>query len=434
MTNKDALSGLSPDADEKPAIAILIAGQDADLVAGNVLRAKCQGYAPLAVHHDSSDQESLEFARELGVHTVDVSDAADTETFEQEVVRVARELGFPSVLYHSSTDKRIDIQGSLAAFERTTEYLVRTTAVPDEQLATTNVLVAIPAYNEADTIAEIVRESTQYADTVVVIDDGSTDDTTARAREAGAVVVEHQYNKGYGAALDSTFRLANAWQVESLVTIDADGQHDPADIPALIDKQGSTDADIIIGSRFKGQRQTMPLTRAIGLHIINTAANLTFRLLGCETAISDTQSGFRAYNRTAIRVIADQKIGTGMGASIYIMHFATTHGLTLAETGITIDYDVADPNTLPAFSHGRNIIRTIFHVIERDRPILALATPGLLSVLVGTGFGYWTVLKYINVGGLPIGLALLTVLFVTAGLCSMLTGVVLHSLTHRYRN
>jgi hypothetical protein len=91
--------------------------------------------------------------------------------------------------------------------------------------------VAIPAYNEAETIAEVVVETREYADEVVVIDDGSADDTAARACDAGATVIEHDHNEGYGAALRTAFETADRRGVDHLVVLDGDGQHDPTDIP-----------------------------------------------------------------------------------------------------------------------------------------------------------------------------------------------------------
>jgi len=93
------------------------------------------------------------------------------------------------------------------------------------------VLAAIPAYNEEAAIADVVTETKQYADLVLVIDDGSSDDTVLLAKEAGATVIEHEENGGYGAALRTAFREANRRRADHLVILDGDGQHDPSDIP-----------------------------------------------------------------------------------------------------------------------------------------------------------------------------------------------------------
>jgi cellulose synthase/poly-beta-1,6-N-acetylglucosamine synthase-like glycosyltransferase len=130
--------------------------------------------------------------------------------------------------------------------------------------------VAIPAYNEAETIAEVVVETREYAEEVVVIDDGSADDTAARAYDAGATVIEHDHNEGYGAALRTAFETADRRGVDHLVVLDGDGQHDPADIPRLVARQAETDAEIVIGSRFvDGYESAIPSVRRFGIQVVN---------------------------------------------------------------------------------------------------------------------------------------------------------------------
>jgi glycosyltransferase involved in cell wall biosynthesis len=96
------------------------------------------------------------------------------------------------------------------------------------------ILAAIPCYNEGLAIGSVVLKARRYVDAVLVVDDGSTDDTREVAQEAGAVVVSHEINKGYGAALRSCFAYAKTNEVDSMVILDGDGQHDPHYIQNLI--------------------------------------------------------------------------------------------------------------------------------------------------------------------------------------------------------
>jgi glycosyltransferase involved in cell wall biosynthesis len=119
-------------------------------------------------------------------------------------------------------------------------------------------LVGIPAYNEADSIGGVVSSALPHADDVLVVDDGSADATSKRARRAGATVVAHEDNRGYGAALATLFDRAHAMDVDHLVVLDGDGQHDADDIPKLIETQRHTGAEIVVASRFVLGHSALP--------------------------------------------------------------------------------------------------------------------------------------------------------------------------------
>ena len=157
-------------------------------------------------------------------------------------------------------------------------------------------LAVIPAFNEETTIAGVLDRVAPEVDTIVVIDDGSCDDTAAVAASHGAVVLRHVINRGLGAALGTGFAFALATGADAAVTLDADGQHDPRDIPRFFQAL-QDDADVVIGSRLLNP-EGMPLQRRIA----NTLGNLvTFLLFGAW--VTDSQSGFRAFNRKALHGI-----------------------------------------------------------------------------------------------------------------------------------
>ncbi len=153
--------------------------------------------------------------------------------------------------------------------------------------------VVIPAFNEEERVGEVVRGVRGWAERILVVDDGSEDATADRAREAGAEIVVHPKNRGKGAALMTGFERARELGCEWVIVMDADGQHDPSDIPALLERQKLTGADVVIGTRM-GNPTGMPLIRRWTNRF--TSAVISW-LIGQR--VPDSQSGFRLY-RTAI--------------------------------------------------------------------------------------------------------------------------------------
>lgn len=158
-------------------------------------------------------------------------------------------------------------------------------------------VVAVPAHNEALTLEAVVgevRQALPQAD-VVVLDDGSTDDTSERARRLGVTVIRHPVNLGYGRAVQTALKHANTLGYETLVTIDGDGQHDPACLPGLLETMARESYDLCIGSRYVGERgyRGAPLGRQLGMRAFSA---LTGVLTGRR--IYDTTSGLKAMRRT----------------------------------------------------------------------------------------------------------------------------------------
>jgi glycosyltransferase involved in cell wall biosynthesis len=226
-------------------------------------------------------------------------------------------------------------------------------------------VVGIPAYNEANTIGGVVSESSNVAEEVLVVDDGSDDGTARIARSAGATVIRHDRNRGYGAALKAIFEEAARRSATHLVTLDGDAQHDPSDIPRLVGHLDRTGAGVVVGSRFVGSGATdAPLYRRFGLHLLNTLAVVALGRAGSSSPITDTQSGFRAYDRRVIRALAGRdRISDHMGASTDVLYLACQDGFSVEEVGTEISYDVETTSTENPVSHGtvllKNVLRTI---------------------------------------------------------------------------
>lgn len=221
------------------------------------------------------------------------------------------------------------------------------------------IMVGIPAFNEERSISTIVTSARKYADEVVVVDDGSIDRTAELARIAGAIVVRHRINRGAGAATATCFEQARIRQADVLVTLDGDGQHNPDEIPALIAPVLNDNADLVIGSRFLKSYENIPTYRKIGIDIISWLCNYR-----SNTRISDTQSCFRTYGRTAINSLQCEDYGYGFSVELLIK--AQKNGLRLAEVPISCIYNSYSHKANPIV-HGFNVAyATIkFRIIER---------------------------------------------------------------------
>jgi glycosyltransferase involved in cell wall biosynthesis len=162
-------------------------------------------------------------------------------------------------------------------------------------------VVVIAAYNEAAGIAAVIRAARAHVREVVVVDDGSTDATAEVARQAGARVLSHPVNRGKGAAIATGLDYFRQCGASFVVLLDADGQHDPSEIPALVRAAETTGAGVVVGTRMKNPRG-MPLLRRLANRVTSW---VTGRL--AQQAIADSQCGYRLLSRA---VVADLKLST----------------------------------------------------------------------------------------------------------------------------
>jgi glycosyltransferase involved in cell wall biosynthesis len=177
-----------------------------------------------------------------------------------------------------------------------------TPAQRDPRLEALRLLVIVPALNEEHSLATVIGEirSVDPHFEVLVVDDGSADGTPRVAAASGAIVVKLPYNIGIGGAVQTGYKYALERGFDLAVQVDGDGQHDPREIPRLLEPLLDDRADMVVGSRFApggGYRGT-PLRR-VGIHIFAAVVSLMVR-----ARVTDTTSGFRAVNRKAIRLFA----------------------------------------------------------------------------------------------------------------------------------
>lgn len=212
--------------------------------------------------------------------------------------------------------------------------------------------IVIPAYNEEKHIGEVIKGVKKYTDNIIVVDDGSKDKTYKIAKDCGVSVYRHMINRGLGGALGTGISAALSEEADIILTIDADGQHDPCEIPKIIKPIMEGEADVVIGSRFLS-RQTMPLFRKIGNPFLNL---VTFFLFGIWS--TDSQSGMRAFSKKAA---GDLEIYTnGMEVSSEILKEIKLHGHKLKEVPIKSIY------TDYSLSKGQGLIpglKTLFKLL-----------------------------------------------------------------------
>lgn len=223
-------------------------------------------------------------------------------------------------------------------------------AQPDKSVKQTRsrIIAAIPCLNEGQFIGDIVTRTRRYVDKVVVIDDGSTDNTSKAARAAGADVIKNEIKQGAGAATRAAFEMAKTCNASVLITLDGDGQHDPDEIPKVLAPILRGEADLVIGSRFLLEKHKQaPKYRKFGIDIITGLYNL-----GSKFRVSDSQSCFRAHSRRLLEAINITE--KGFGFSVQVLIEARKKSLVIVEVPVSCIYH-SEGSTLNPITHGLDV-------------------------------------------------------------------------------
>jgi glycosyltransferase involved in cell wall biosynthesis len=202
------------------------------------------------------------------------------------------------------------------------------TRLPDGR----RVLVVVPAWNEQASVAGVVREIAALDPVidVLVVDDGSSDDTASRAARAGALVCRLPFNLGVGGAMRAGYRYALSAGYDVVVQVDADGQHDPSYIPELV--AGLDRADVVVGARFAGE----------GAYVARGPRRWAMRLLAAVLSwlvgetLSDVTSGFRAVNRRGIKLFATHYPSEYLGDTVESLVIAARTGCVVTQVPVSM--------------------------------------------------------------------------------------------------
>ena len=264
--------------------------------------------------------------------------------------------------------------------------------IEQESPATDRILVGIPAYNEEVGIGSTILAAQQYSSTVVVVDDGSVDNTVSIAAQTDAVVLEHHENIGKGGAVWTIFEYAHGHDFDALVLIDADGQHVPGEIPDVAQPVLDDDVDMAIGSRYVENEGTeTPLYRRFGQRVLDV---LTTGSTNSE--LTDTQSGFRAFSPEAVDELTLSTDGIGVESEM--ISEATEKGLEMDEVPIDVRYEGVDGQTYNPLQHGLTVVVFVLQLIRDRHPLLFFGVPGVLLLLFGGALGLQAAFLYQTTG------------------------------------
>lgn len=217
------------------------------------------------------------------------------------------------------------------------------------------IIAVIPAYNEASRVGAVVHAVQQHVDRVVVIDDGSLDATSTKAAAAGALVIRHPENVGAGAATMTGLAAARSLHAEIVVTIDADEQHDPHEIPLLLTPVQDGTVDAVFANRF-GRKNRIPFIRRLANFLGNI---LTFIATGMW--VRDSQCGFKVFGPRAVGEINLRM--SGYEFCTEIVREAAQHRWIIAEVPVKVVYSEYTLAKGQSFAHG---IQTAFRILLRS--------------------------------------------------------------------
>ena len=287
------------------------------------------------------------------------------------------------------------------------------------------IVIGIPAYNEEKNIAKIIVKLQNITNKIIVCNDGSTDLTSEIADKMGAIMINHPKNLGYGAAIKSLFSKARELDADVLITFDADGQHRIEDINKVLEPIEHNNADIVIGSRFLDNTIKIPAYRKLGINIITKMSNIT-----TKKKITDSQSGFRAYNKKSLQeiILADN----GMGVSTEILIKANKKSLRVIEVSITILYE-GETSTHNPVSHGMSVMLSTMKFISIEHPLKFYGIPGLIFLLTGFIFIIWTIQIYTEYNSVITNIALVGIGATIVAMMFLMTSIILYSLVNVVR-
>ena len=278
-------------------------------------------------------------------------------------------------------------------------------------------IAGIPALNAEHTIAKLIVHTMKWVDQVIVVDDGSVDDTSLIASKLGAEVIKHKRNLGKGTALRDLIKYART-ENGVLVTLDADGQHNPDDIPNLLKPILNSDADLAIASR---RSKNVPTSRRIGGRILDHA---TSAITGGDAV--DSQSGYRAYSERALAHVSANEFGMGADAEILVK--AKQAGLRVVQIPVTMNYGSLKTSTHNPMYHWLDVLFSLVKFVSIRHPLLFYGGFSALMFLIATVFGVQTLDYYTRWGRVVTNLALVSVAAGILGFLSFFTGVILFTL------
>lgn len=262
----------------------------------------------------------------------------------------------------------------------------------------------------------------RFADTVLVVDDGSSDSTAEIAKDAGAVVITHKINRGKSAVIKTGFKYALDHGFDYVVTIDGDGQHNPKEIPVILENLQNNGHDIVIGTRY-GVSTEMPSWRKIGKRVLDYATSF-----GNGGYVTDSQCGFRGFNKKAVQGLVSRLNGDAFSVESEQLIKAHDLGLKFGNTPITCKYNGLDTSTKNPASHGFSVLGYVIWLVAERHPLLFISVPGCVLVLLGFVSGIYTLQYYNQMHVFLVSYAILVSILLIVGVLGMFIGLMLNVL------
>jgi glycosyltransferase involved in cell wall biosynthesis len=283
------------------------------------------------------------------------------------------------------------------------------------------IIVGIPAFNEEKNIAVVITQLKKIVDKIIVCNDGSTDLTSKIAEELGVIVINHEKNLGYGAAIRSIFLKSKDLDGDILVTFDADGQHRVDDINKVINPIINGKSDLVIGSRFLDESEKeVPRYRKVGIKVITKITNATIK-----KQLTDSQSGFRAYSKKVLTELNPSDAGMGISTEILIK--ASSKNFRISEVPIKITYS-ENTSTHNPISQGSSVIISTIKYTSIEHPLKFYGIPSLIFFIIGLSFTYAATQYYAEIGRLNTNLTIVAAGTVLIAVVLLITGILLYSL------
>ena len=282
------------------------------------------------------------------------------------------------------------------------------------------ITIGIPAYNEEKNIASVITKLKKITDSIIVCDDGSSDMTSKISKNLGVMVISHKKNMGYGVAINSIFQKSKEMNSDLLVTFDADGQHRVEDIEKVIEPIKNNDADLVIGSRFLDKKSNVPNYRKIGIKVITQVTNASIK-----KKLTDSQSGFRAYNQQVLSQISPSDMGMGISTEILIK--SSSKGLKIMEVPITVLYEGGTSTHNPV-SHGTSVLISTIKFTSIAHPLKFYGIPSIIFLIIGSTFTYLAIQFYSEVGSLNTNLTVIAAGTTLIGTILLISAILLYSL------
>jgi glycosyltransferase involved in cell wall biosynthesis len=280
------------------------------------------------------------------------------------------------------------------------------------------VTAVIPAYNEHVAVGSIALQASKFVDRVIVVDDGSTDNTAEIAKLAGVELIKHGKNMGKGVALKTGFEAAKNSDI--IVTLDADGQHKISDIPKLIKPIKDGKADIVNGSRYiNGGEKNTPKYRRVGQSVLDMLTNINSKV-----KVTDSQSGFRAFSKKTLSAFRFKQKGYGIESEMLID--ASNANFKIKEVEIEVRYDVDGSKENPII-HGFGVLLDVVQDMKFTKPLYYYTLPGLLLIAMGFLLSNTFYTQYLTGQGQLLTPTMIAILITLGGGFISFTGIILHT-------